>query len=123
MRTNYSGNNYSRNNYSDDLITPKPIEKNPIEKHGAYIGLVLSAIWLIIAIWGFIYIRKGKEISKFFYILPIFLLLLAISNISYFYIEKNNLDVNYVNNNIFHISMIPIYIILIIICIAGMSHH
>ena len=123
MRTNYSGNNYSRNNDYDDSITPEPIDKNPIEKHGAYIGLVMSAIWLIVAILGFISIRKGKEISKFFYLLPIFLLLLAISNISYFYIEKNNLDVNYVNNYIFHISMIPIYIILIIICTAAMSHH
>lgn len=116
MKTNY--------NYNNNFITPtpKPIEKNPIEKYGAYFGLFMSAIWIIVAIYAFIGISNDKKISKYSYIIPIFLLLLAISNISYFLIEQNNSNLDYVHTNIFHISMIPIYIVIIII-FASAGYH
>ena len=85
---------------------------------GLYMGLIMSTLWIIIAIYGIIAIKnidnkliiKGIRdfpYSKYYYIIPIFLLLLEISNICYYIINSNSPNF-YVNLNVFIISAAPL---------------
>jgi hypothetical protein len=91
------------------------------EEYGTYIGLFLSAIYIIGSIYYMYSIHNSKNISKKDYILPILFILLGVIDIMYFIFNMNNTDKKHINNIVGHISMTPIYILIIFIFIAMMS--
>lgn len=81
------------------------------EDYGAYIGLFLSAIYIIGSIYSIYSLHKSKDGSKKeYYIIPILFILLGIIDILYFVFNTNNTNMKQVNNVVGHISMIQIYI-------------
>ena len=89
------------------------------EDYGAYIGLFLSAIYIIGSIYSIYSLHKSKDGSKKeYYIIPILFLLLGIIDILYFVLNMNNTNMKQVNNVVGHISMIPIYILIVVIFIG-----
>lgn len=115
--------NSNNKNYS---ITPVP-QINQLTEPFHYVGLFFSAIWIIIAIYCIISTKNinnkliiGKTelpYSKYYYIIPILLLLLGIGNISYYIIERNSPNISSVNIYVFIISQVPLLISFFLFCI------
>jgi hypothetical protein len=89
------------------------------EDYGTYIGLFLSAIYIIGSIYFIYSLYKSEDGSKKeYYIIPILFLLLGIIDILYFVFNMNNTNMKQVNNIVGHISMIPIYLLIVAILIG-----
>jgi hypothetical protein len=89
------------------------------EDYGTYIGLFLSSIYIIGSIYCIYSLHKSKDGSKKeYYIIPILFILLGIIDILYFVFNMNNTNMKQVNNVVGHISMIPIYILIVVIFIG-----
>lgn len=92
------------------------------EDYGTYIGLPLSAFYIIFSIYYMYSIHNSKNISKKDYILPILFILLGVIDILYFIFNMNSADIKPVNNIVGHISMIPMYMFAIAVCVGVMSN-
>jgi hypothetical protein len=95
-----------------------------------FIGIFLSIIWLLGSLYYIILefkiiITDIKDNNKdsWLYLIPVILLLLGSGNIIYYALNYHNPDYKKVNNTVFHISMTPIYLILIIIYVMAMSRR
>ena len=88
------------------------------DEHGNILGWCLLTIWFIIGLILLIIIYRKKNITKkqkvYYSIGPILLFLLVITGIIYFFASKSK------NRNMIfaNISMIPLYLLLLIICFA-----
>lgn len=61
---------------------------------------------------------KDNNKDSWLYLIPVILLLLGSGNIIYYALNYHNPDYKKVNNTVFHISMTPIYLNLIIYFMA-----
>jgi hypothetical protein len=119
-------NSYNKNN----SITQMPKEDDFLTKYGHYIGLFLSVVYIIGSLYYIIHefkiiISDIKDNNKdrWFHLMPVIILLLGSGNIIYYALNYHNPDYKKVNNTVFHISMTPIYLILIIIYVMAMSNR
>ena len=90
------------------------------DNYGDKLGLFFSIIWIIAGSY-IIYLKYKdnsnlQKSSKKDYIIPIIILLLGIIVISlYFILNMNNVDEKITNNVVGHISLTPIYLLIIAI--------